>query len=138
MTTDRRPSNRSSLLRFLLLGGSNTAITWVLFALLARVIIPWLAYTVVFILGLTYTTLLIGRFVFSADNSWRQSRLFVSWYLSVYVVGLIIVQTLQVLGVHSRTLLALLTVTVTAPLNFLGGRLIFRGRLSISDKEPVI
>jgi len=137
MTTDGRPSNRSAILRFLVVGGSNTAITLVLFALLARAMAPWLAYTVVFALGLAYTTLLTGRFVFGARNTWRSSGLFVGWYLLVYAVGLGVVQTLQALGVHSPDLLALLTVVVTAPLNFLGGRRIFRARSSTSEKELV-
>ena len=137
MTTDRPPSNRSQVLRFLVVGGSNTAITLVLFALLARTMPAWLAYTLVFALGLAYTTVLAGRFVFGAHSTWRSSGLFIGWYLLVYAVGLGIVQALQALGVHSPDLLALLTVVVTAPLNFLGGRWIFRGRLSNSEKERV-
>jgi putative flippase GtrA len=137
MTTDGRPSNRSSVLRFLVVGGSNTAITLVLFALLARVMAPWLAYSMVFALGLAYTTILTGRFVFGADNTWHSSGLFIGWYLAVYAVGLGIVQTLQALGVDSPDLLALLTVVVTAPLNFLGGRWIFGDRSSYSKKELV-
>lgn len=137
MTNDGRPSNRSSILRFVVVGGSNTAITLVLFALLARVIPPWLAYTVVFALGLTYTTVLTGRFVFGADNTWRRSTLFVGWYLAVYALGLGVLQTLQALGVESPDILAVLTVVVTAPLNFLGGRRIFRDRSSNLEKELV-
>lgn len=137
MKTDGRPSNHSSILRFLVVGGSNTAITLVLFALLARVMLPWLAYTVVFALGLAYTTLLTGRFVFGARNTWRSSGLFIGWYLAAYAVGLAVVQTLQALGVDSPDLLAALTVVLTAPLNFLGGRLIFRDRSSNSEKELV-
>ena len=137
MTTDGRPSNRSSVLRFLVVGGSNTAVTLVLFALLARVMPPWLAYTVVFALGLAYTTILTGRFVFGADNNRRSSALFVGWYLAVYAVGLGVVQTLQAVGVDSPDLTALLTVIVTAPLNFLGGRWIFGDRSSYSEKELV-
>jgi putative flippase GtrA len=137
MTADGRPSGRSSILRFLAVGGSNTVITLVLFALLARVIPPWLAYTVVFALGLAYTTLLTGRFVFGADTTSRTSALFIGWYLAVYVVGLGLVQTLQALGVDSPDVLALLTVVVTAPLNFLGGRWIFRDRSSHYEKELV-
>ena len=137
MTADGLLSNRTQILRFLMVGGSNTAITLVLFALLARVIAPWLAYTTVFALGLAYTTALTGRFVFGADTTWRNSGLFVGWYLLVYAVGLGVVQTLQALGVGSPDILALLTVMVTAPLTFLGGRWIFRGRSSHSHKELV-
>lgn len=137
MTAEGRPSTQSSLLRFLVVGGSNTAISLVLFALLARVIFPWLAYTVVFALSLTYTTLLTGRLVFGAVSTWRSSALFIGWYLAVYAVGLGVLQTLQALGVDSPDLLAVLTLVVTAPLNFLGGRLIFRDRSSKSEKEVV-
>ena len=120
-----------------MVGGSNTAVSLVLFALLARVVAPWLAYTVVFALGLAYTTLLTGRFVFGAQNTRRSSGLFVSWYLSVYVFGLAILHTLQTRGVGSPDLLAVLTVVVTAPLNFLGGRLIFRASSSDPGMELV-
>jgi putative flippase GtrA len=137
MTTDGPPSTRSSVLRFLAVGGSNTMITLVLFALLARIMAPWLAYTLVFALGLAYTTMLTGRFVFGADNTRRRSGLFIVWYLTVFVIGLGVVQTVQAFGVDSPDLLALLTVLVTAPLNFLGGRWIFRDRSSHSDKELV-
>lgn len=137
MTTDGRPTSRSSVLRFLVVGGSNTVITMVLFALLARVISPWLAYTVVFALGLAYTTTLTGRFVFGAVSTRRSSVLFIGWYLTVYTVGLGVVQTVQALGFESRDLLALCTVVVTAPLNFLGARWIFRDRSPHIDKKLV-
>jgi putative flippase GtrA len=140
MTTDAARLTRSTrlaALRFLMLGGSNTAITLVLFAVLARIMRPSFAYTVVFALGLAYTTALTGRFVFGARTTRRSSLLFSGWYLLVYAVGLGVVQTLQIVGVHSPDLLALLTVVVTAPLNFLGGRWIFRARSSTSQKELV-
>ena len=135
MTTDGRPSNSSAIFRFLVMGGSNTVITLVLFALLARVMPPAVAYSMVFAVGLACTTLLTGRFVFGASNTRLSAGLLLGWYLVVYVVGLGVVQMLQVGGVASPDLIALLTVVVTAPLNFLGGRWIFRARSSTSVKE---
>jgi putative flippase GtrA len=135
MTTEPPPSGRSSILRFLVLGGSNTVITLIAFAFLARIIPPWAAYTTVFALGLAYTTALTGRFVFGADTTRRRVGLFIGWYLIVYVVGLGVVQALQALGVHSPDVLSLLTVAVTAPLNFFGGRRIFQGRNSHSERK---
>jgi putative flippase GtrA len=137
MMTDGRPSNRSSVLRFLAVGGSNTLVTLVLFAILARAVPPWLAYTLVFALGLAYTTMLTGRFVFGADRTARTSGLFAGWYLTVFVVGLGVVQGVQAAGVDSPDVLALLTVVVTAPLSFLGGRWIFRDPSPHSAKELV-
>jgi len=136
-TAEGRPSGWSSLLRFLAVGGSNTVITLVLFAILARVMAPWFAYTVVFALGLSYTTMLTGRFVFGSDSTRSRSGIFVGWYLTVFVIGLGVVQAVQAAGVSSPDLLALLTVVVTAPLNFLGGRWIFRDRSPLSEKELV-
>jgi putative flippase GtrA len=122
------------MMRFLLLGGSNTAITLVAFALLARIVPPWVAYTTVFALGLAYTTALTGRFVFGAQTTRRRAAQFIGWYLVVYVVGLGVVQALQALGVRSPDVLALLTVAVTAPLNFFGGRWIFQARNSHPER----
>jgi len=81
--------------------------------------------------------MLSGRFVFGTDNTRRRSGLFIGWYLTVFVIGLGVVQTVQALGVDSPDILALITVAVTAPLNFLGGQWIFRDRSSHSDKELV-
>jgi hypothetical protein len=61
--------------------------------------------------------------------------LFIGWYLLVYAVGLGLVQTLQALGLDSPDLLALLTVVVTAPLNFLSRRWILRARSPNPQKE---
>ena len=82
---------RDQGLRFLVVGGSNTIITFVLLAALAQFIDHAIAYTVVFAAGLAYTTALTGRFVFSAPGSRAKTAAFVAWYLGVYGVGLLIV-----------------------------------------------
>jgi hypothetical protein len=51
--------------------------------------------------------------------------LFVLWYLGVYGVGLVVVQVLGEVRGWAPVPLAVATVAVTAPLSFLGGRLIF-------------
>jgi putative flippase GtrA len=116
---------RGQGLRFLVLGGSNTIITFVLLAVLAQFIDHAIAYTVVFAAGLAYTTALTGRFVFSAAGSRAKTAAFVGWYLGVYGVGLLIVHLVDRNGDHSGLVVALAVVLVTAPLGFLGGRLIY-------------
>jgi putative flippase GtrA len=126
-------------LRFLVVGASNTLVTLVLLALLSRILDPRVAYTVVFALGLAYTTVLSRRYVFRAARSRARSAAFAGWYLAVYGLGLGVVHLLTLAGVTSPDLLALITVGVTAPVNFLGGRLIFRtdplDRTDPVDKE---
>ncbi|WP_369139994.1 GtrA family protein [Modestobacter versicolor] len=114
------------LVRFLLVGGSNTLITLVLFVLLQNWLSASAAYTVVFALGLAYTTAMTANVVFGSRLTWRTGGAFVGWYLLVYGVGLLSIQLLHTWADPSPTVTAVLTVVVTAPLNFLGGRLLFR------------
>jgi putative flippase GtrA len=111
--------------RFLVVGGANTAVTVVLLAVLARLIDPAIAYSVVYVLGLAFTTVMTNRYVFSSARSWTRMAAFVAWYLVVYGVGLIVVHVLDANYRWGSVVLALATVAVTAPLSFLGGRLIF-------------
>jgi putative flippase GtrA len=111
--------------RFLLVGGVNTAVTVALLAVLARLIDPTVAYTVVYLLGLVFTTVMTSSFVFSADRSLPRMAAFVAWYLAVYAVGVAVVQLLDSRYHWSSVPLALATVALTAPLSFVGGRLVF-------------
>jgi putative flippase GtrA len=119
-------SGTGEVVRFLLVGGSNTLVTLALFVLLQQWLEPAVAYTVVFALGLAYTTAMTASVVFGARLTWRTGGAFVGWYLLVYGVGLLAVQLLQALWTPSSLVTAVVTVAITAPLNFLGGRLLFR------------
>lgn len=110
--------------RYVGLGGANTFATGLLLAGLAHVMDPRIAYTLVFLLGLALASALTGRFVFSVRATRHQRLSLASWYSIVYLTGLGVVQLLGSRTV-GPTVLAILTVLVTAPLGFLGGRLIF-------------
>lgn len=111
--------------RFLLVGGANTVVTAALMAALSLIIDPRLAYTVVYLAGLAFTTVMSSRYIFSASGSWPRMAAFVAWYLAVYAVGLAVVRLLDGGYDWSPIPIALATVAVTAPLSFIGGRLIF-------------
>jgi putative flippase GtrA len=123
--TAEAPGRRGQLLRFLLVGGSNTLVTLALFVLLQQWLPASVAYTVVFALGLAYTTAMTATVVFGSRLTWRTGGAFVGWYLLVYAVGLGVVRLLDVLWDPSSLITAVITVAVTAPLNFLGGRVLF-------------
>ena len=122
--------------RFLVLGGSNTLVTFVLLAVLAHFIDHAFAYTIAFAAGLAYTTALTGRFVFSAAGSRAKTAAFAAWYLGVYAVGLLVVWLVDRNGDHSGVAVALAVVVVTAPLGFLGGRLIYHRTSSLPGSGP--
>ena len=121
------PGGRAQLLRFLVVGGSNTLVTLALFVLLQRWLSPAVAYTVVFAVGLAYTTAMTATVVFGSRLTWRRAAAFVGWYLLVYGVGLLVVHGVEAVWEPSSLVTAVVTVAVTAPLNFIGGRVLFGG-----------
>jgi putative flippase GtrA len=128
-----RRSGYGQVVRFLLVGGSNTAVTLALLVLLQNWLSPTVAYTVVFALGLAYTTVMTASVIFGGRLTWRTGGAFVGWYLLVYGVGVAVVQAIHLMWDPSALVTALVTIGVTAPLNFLGGRLLFQ---PAADDEP--
>lgn len=119
-------------IRFLLFGGANTILTSGVFVLLGLVVRPWLAYSVAFFIGVVFVGTLSSRWVFQGAHAWGRKMSYVGWYLIVFLVGQ---AAIAVLGPVSLTQLfwtSAVLIVVTVPLNFLGGRFIFRhGRSQI-------
>jgi putative flippase GtrA len=110
-------------LRFLVVGGVKTVVTGLLFYVLAGVLPPRLAFTLVYIAGLLFVALVTPRFVFGMRASRREIALLLCWYAGIYFVGIAVVSGLDAIS-DSRVLLAVGTVLVTAPLGFAGARLL--------------
>jgi putative flippase GtrA len=112
-------------LRFVVVGTVNTLLTGSLLILIAQWVDIDIAYTIVCVVGLILTTLLVPRFVFHQRMRPRTAGRFAVWCVCVYLLGVSIVH-LAVHDLHGSHLLATCAVlTITAPLNFLGGRLTF-------------
>lgn len=120
-------------LRFGIVGGINTVATYLLFVLLQTWLAPRLAYTLVFAVGLTWMVAMTSRYVFSARASARRMAGFALWYVGVYLAGITVVRLFED---HTNAwLIALATIAVTAPLSFIGGRLLFYRRRTPSTKS---
>ncbi|MFI2754631.1 GtrA family protein [Cellulomonas sp. P22] len=113
-----------SAMRFGLAGGANTLVTGVLLSLLSLVIAPGLAYSIVFALGIVFSTFMAGRFVYRVRMARAQLVQYVALYIAVYVVGLGALAVAVDQGMSPAY--SGLVVLVTAPLTFLGGLLIVR------------
>lgn len=122
---------RAPAVRFLLVGGANTAATAAIVVLLSLVLPGWLAFTVSFALGLLFSVLVTGRWVFQSQLSPRRAVTFAAAYAVIYLCGLVLVRLLEVWGAPPAASAA--TVVVTAPLSFLAGRLIFADANRRSD-----
>jgi putative flippase GtrA len=115
---------RDQLWRFALVGGSNTLITMAAMALLAQFMDPALAFTLVFVGGVVYACMMTSRYVFKSRPSRVRLAAFGLWYVLVYVIGLVVVRLLERNHLGGLAI-AMITVCVTAPLSFLGGRALF-------------
>jgi putative flippase GtrA len=114
--------------RFLVLGGANTAATSAAFYALTRWLDPAVAFTIVYAVGLTVVTLLTPRVVFGTQARAAQKFALAGWYLGVYLVGVLVIHVLDH-GLHaSRLEVVLGSLAVTAPLNFVGARLLIARR----------
>jgi putative flippase GtrA len=120
-------STRGQLLRFGALGGVNTGVTAAAFYLLALVLPAGVAFTIVYAAGIVFVALTTPRYVFRSAASWPQRLALAGWYVVVYVVGLGVVSLLTWLDAP-RLVVVIGTVCVTAPLSFLGARLLVSNR----------
>lgn len=126
MSTGARRGVAQSGWRFLVVGGTNTAITTGILIGLSYLMAGWIAYTIAFGLGLVYSTFFASRWVFTRQASWRATGLYAASYVVIYLVGLVCVAIVHALGWPE--FLNGLSVLVTAPLGFVAGRIVFRER----------
>lgn len=128
-------STAGQVARFLVVGATNTLLTYALFLLLAQWIDASVAYSIAFFLGLAYTTVLSSRWVFGADASARRIGLFIAWYLLIWLLGLTLVHLIAHGGFERHLLAAAAVLCVTTPLNFVGGRFILHRPQPPVDQE---
>jgi putative flippase GtrA len=112
------------VLRFILVGGANTLGTTVAFYALATVLPTRIAFTVVYLVGLAFVVVVTPGYVFGSRSSWDRRLLLALWYLGTYAVGIGVISLLTSALSTPRAVVVLGTVAVTAPLGFVGARLL--------------
>jgi putative flippase GtrA len=112
------------LLRFVVVGGTNTLATGVAFYLLAVVLPARIAFTLVYVAGLTFSVLVTPRYVFGARSSHARRLLLALWYFGTYLVGIGVISLLTGPFDAPRPVVVVGTIAVTAPLSFVGARLL--------------
>jgi putative flippase GtrA len=132
-----RREHRAQVGRFILLGGTNTLLTFALFTGLQHVTSVAAAYTIAFAAGLVFSTALTGRFVFRVEASRPRRLVFAGAYAVIYLIGLGVSHLLA--REFTEWLVSAGTIAVTAPLGFLAGRTVLahpgpaRSAISRSD-----
>ncbi|TFB91273.1 hypothetical protein E3O44_00305 [Cryobacterium algoricola] len=116
---------RSQAFRYLLVGGTNTLLTYAIYIGLGLLIPAGIAFTIAYVIGLVWVVFGSSRLVFQADHSPKRLAVFAGWYLLVYAVGQITVQLISPKGVEALLWSSIAVIAITTPLTFFGGRMIF-------------
>lgn len=131
--TDSPVSHRRELLaravRYLVVGGSNTLITYAIFLGLSLVIPVWLAYTVAYLIGLAWNVFGSARFVFRAKSGPKKLAQFAGFSVAIYLCGRAVIWMCAPRTFGSLVLTTLLVLVITTPMSFLAGAFIFDRRL---------
>lgn len=122
----------SQLVRFIIIGGINTLLTYAIFVGLGLLIAPWAAYTIAFAIGLAWTSIGSSRFVFGAGFTVTRILLFAGCYVVIYGVGRVIIHFIDPLSLMDLLITSLIVLTATTPLVFFVGRFIFSRPSSVA------
>jgi putative flippase GtrA len=117
-------------IRFLLAGGLNTILSYLVYLLLNMVISYQFAYALSWLFGLLFIVIFYPSKVFvGSENSKKKIALLILQYVCVFVCGLqCLMLMVSYLGV-SEALAALFTMVFTTGLNFILMRLLYRKKL---------
>lgn len=120
---------RSRGLRFLLAGGLNTVLTYLLYLALLPVAGYQLGYAIAFVSGIALNYVLGRVFVFKAHQGYRSALMLPLVYLLQYAVGAGIVRLwVGYLGQNPK-LAPAISILVTLPLTYLLSKFAFMGKI---------
>jgi Predicted membrane protein len=115
--------------RFLISGGINTALTYLIYLALVPFMAYTLAYSASYVAGIVIAYVINTRFVFQARMQARSALLYPLVYVAQYAAGVVLLALLvEALGVDERIAPAAVIV-LTIPLTFILSRVIIRGGL---------
>lgn len=110
------------IVRFAMVGAGRTVLSLGLYLILTLVVPYWLAFTIAFVAGITFSAVVNGRYVFLVGLTRRSYLLYAGVYLSNYLVshGLLIV-FVEWLGVPAY-LAPVPVILCMFPINFIAER----------------
>ena len=116
-------------LRFLLAGGVNTAVTYLLYLGLLRMTNYQISYAIAFVSGIAISYVLGRVFVFKVHQGYRSALMLPLVYLIQYLAGAAVVWA-WVDVLHQHPILApAISIGVTLPLTYFLSKFAFAGKL---------
>ena len=118
-----------SALRFLLAGGLNTAVTYLIYLGLLQVASVQVSYAIAFVSGIAISYVLGRVFVFKAHQGYRSALILPLVYLIQYSTGAAMVWA-WVDVLHQHPMLApAISIAVTLPLTYFLSKFAFVGKI---------
>ena len=118
---------KAQFVRFLVAGGANTAITYVLYLALLFAIDPYWSYVTAFVAGIGISYLLNLKFTFKARHSAMKAVLYPLVYAVQLVLGMSVLHLCLGAGV-SEPIAPIFAIAATVPVTFLLSRRIVATR----------
>jgi len=117
------------VVRFLVAGGLNTGITYLLYVLLNLTLPYTTAYTVAYLSGIGFSYFLASRFVFNQQMQVKKAMFYPLVYLLQYLCSVVLL-TVMVDALKLSELLAVPAVIIlTLPVTFILSKLIVTGKI---------
>jgi len=122
LASDRR---WSKFLRFIISGGANTAVTYLIYLMLLHFTTYQISYTIAYVVGIFAAYFINRHFVFRTHRGWQSIVLFPLVYVIQYLVSMCVLR-LWVEQLHlSKEFAPLVAIAITVPLTFALSRIIF-------------
>lgn len=115
---------RSRIVRFVIVGGLNTCITYAIYLGLALSLRPWLAYGLAYALGIGIAFVGNRRWVFQSDRAWSSFVPYAA--MQVVLMGLGSFVSWMLTGHLAPWAVGLAAIAVVLPISFAMNSLFFR------------
>lgn len=136
-------STNNEFIRFIFVGSVNTVATYLIYALLLRLVPYLVSYSVSYALGICFSYYLNSRFVFNTELAVGKALRYPLVYVIQYVFGALLLYLLVEVLAINKLLAPGLILLFTVPVTYFLSRLIIKGgwssgaRLQANDcKEP--
>lgn len=112
-------SIKGEAFRFLIAGGTNTVLTYLVYLALLNIVSYRAAFTISFVLGIVFAFVIYSLFVFRTTLVWQKLLSYPILYAVQYFAGLALLSLLvEYVGVDNR-IAPLINVVVLTPLTFI-------------------
>lgn len=129
----RQALSNAEFVKFVLVGGANTLLGYVLFALFTPFMHYGIAYSISYVIGVVFGYIASSLFVFHEPLAWRKFMAFPLVYVVQYLIGITLLPLL-IEGLRLPPLAAQpVVIAVTLPVTYLLSRWIIRRGQAVAD-----